>query len=393
MKKVFLLLVCIIFLMPMSFAYSVEFFHSDHLGSPSVVSSGSGSVVWSADYDVFGETLNVEGSNKVNYNSKERDATGLLYYGSRYYNPLTGRFISADTVKGDSINTQSQNRYIYVKNNPLRYTDPTGHQSVDADRTRFVIYNFIQTENWGSMMKPHIAEINSVSKQTGVPGEAILSAMLVEDIRFYEPDDASFTKESAKAWLRQLTPNAVLVASGHKANTDNSYLGMINSFAFIKAVDYLETLPDLDAGTKQLLNEYRNYEQNPPEGFGGRLAQGYAFDQVDGPKAAAIVLKSHMEYWNRAGYDFMSGDFKTVSTFGERMGALETINNIANYYPDGYYHEGSGSAGFYTKRGVKKTPHDSPGLGGTPLWGYSDYGTVTKEFVDSGLATVMLNEP
>ncbi len=95
-------------------AYSVEFFHSDHLGSPSVVSSGSGSVVWSADYDVFGETINEEGANKINYNSKERDATGLLYYGSRYYNPLTGRFITVDSVKGDHISTQSQNRYVYV---------------------------------------------------------------------------------------------------------------------------------------------------------------------------------------------------------------------------------------------------------------------------------------
>ncbi len=131
MKKLFMFGLCIFLLVSFSSAYSVEFFHSDHLGSPSVVSSGSGSVVWSADYDVFGETINEEGANKVNYNSKERDNTGLLYYGSRYYNPATGRFITVDSVKGDILDSQSQNRYVYVQNNPLKYADPTGNQKED----------------------------------------------------------------------------------------------------------------------------------------------------------------------------------------------------------------------------------------------------------------------
>ncbi len=116
------------FLVSFSSAYSVEFFHSDHLGSPSVVSSGSGSEVWSADYDVFGATLNEEGNNKINYNSKEKDATGLLYYGARYYNSETGRFITVDPMKGQVSNIRSQNRYVYTQNNPLKYTDPTGNQ-------------------------------------------------------------------------------------------------------------------------------------------------------------------------------------------------------------------------------------------------------------------------
>ncbi|MBU0472499.1 MAG: RHS domain-containing protein, partial [Nanoarchaeota archaeon] len=106
----------------------VEFYHSDHLGSPSVVTDESGGVVWSADYDTFGEAVNEKGDNDLKYNSKEEDKTGLLYYGARYYNPKTGRFITADTVKGDIVDSQSQNRYVYVKNNPLKYIDPTGNE-------------------------------------------------------------------------------------------------------------------------------------------------------------------------------------------------------------------------------------------------------------------------
>jgi len=52
---------------------------------------------------------------------------GLMYYGARYYDATLGRFISADTLVPNAANPQALNRYAYVLNNPLRYTDPTGH--------------------------------------------------------------------------------------------------------------------------------------------------------------------------------------------------------------------------------------------------------------------------
>jgi hypothetical protein len=50
---------------------------------------------------------------------------------ARYYLPSAGRFISADTIVPDPTNPQQFNRYTYVLNNPLRYTDPTGHYCYD----------------------------------------------------------------------------------------------------------------------------------------------------------------------------------------------------------------------------------------------------------------------
>ena len=48
--------------------------------------------------------------------------------------PFTGRFISPDSIVPEPGNPQSLNRYAYVNNNPLRYTDPSGHAvCVDAD--------------------------------------------------------------------------------------------------------------------------------------------------------------------------------------------------------------------------------------------------------------------
>ncbi|HSW57842.1 MAG TPA: RHS repeat-associated core domain-containing protein, partial [Dehalococcoidales bacterium] len=48
-------------------------------------------------------------------------------YNARYYDPQIGRFISADTIVQSPANPQSFNRYSYCLNNPLKYTDPSGH--------------------------------------------------------------------------------------------------------------------------------------------------------------------------------------------------------------------------------------------------------------------------
>lgn len=60
---------------------------------------------------------------------KERDAeTGLDYFGARYLSAAQGRWTSPDPLlsSGRPWDPQSWNRYSYVLNNPLRYTDPLG---------------------------------------------------------------------------------------------------------------------------------------------------------------------------------------------------------------------------------------------------------------------------
>ena len=46
---------------------------------------------------------------------------------ARYYDPVTGQFVSPDTLVPDATNLFDYNRYMYVRGNPLRYTDPSGH--------------------------------------------------------------------------------------------------------------------------------------------------------------------------------------------------------------------------------------------------------------------------
>ena len=51
----------------------------------------------------------------------------LIYSGARYYDPMMGRFITADSIVSDIYDPQDLNRYAYCRNNPMKYVDPDGH--------------------------------------------------------------------------------------------------------------------------------------------------------------------------------------------------------------------------------------------------------------------------
>ena len=50
-----------------------------------------------------------------------------MFYVARWYDPVLGRFAQADTVVPGAGNPMAWDRYAYVNNNPVGYSDPTGH--------------------------------------------------------------------------------------------------------------------------------------------------------------------------------------------------------------------------------------------------------------------------
>jgi RHS repeat-associated protein/uncharacterized repeat protein (TIGR01451 family) len=105
----------------------------DHLGSASVVTNASGTVLGEQRYYPFGETRLSTGTiftDKLFTGQREMTGLGIYHYGARFYSPKLGRFLSADSIVPNPANPQDLNRFSYVLNNPLRYTDPTGHKCV-----------------------------------------------------------------------------------------------------------------------------------------------------------------------------------------------------------------------------------------------------------------------
>ena len=107
---------------------------SDHLGTNTHQITYSDSSRSSQYYLPYGGNRGVSGGGldtDRTYTGQVSDETltGLMFYNARYYDPLLRRFISPDTIVPDPGNPQDLNRYSYVRNNPIRYSDPTGHDA------------------------------------------------------------------------------------------------------------------------------------------------------------------------------------------------------------------------------------------------------------------------
>jgi RHS repeat-associated protein len=111
------------------------YYHDDLLGTPVAITDTAGVVVWRGETLPFGTELEATGERDDRYTfaGHEYDAElGLHWMHARSYDAETGRFIRPDPARGDPAAPQSWNRYAYVGNNPLRYTDPTGEYKRDV---------------------------------------------------------------------------------------------------------------------------------------------------------------------------------------------------------------------------------------------------------------------
>lgn len=84
----------------------------------------------SYQYDSYGNLTSgtADGVNYYGYNGESTNVkTGLQYLRARYYNAENGTFTTEDSDLGTTENPLTRNRYDYTTNNPLNYSDPTGH--------------------------------------------------------------------------------------------------------------------------------------------------------------------------------------------------------------------------------------------------------------------------
>lgn len=113
------------------------YLHRDYQGSIIAVTNQTGDVLEKRLYDAWGEVVKVQdGQGNVLNGFKVLDrgytghehlqSVGLIHMNGRLYDPKLHRFLQPDNYIQDPYNTQNYNRYGYVLNNPLKYTDPSG---------------------------------------------------------------------------------------------------------------------------------------------------------------------------------------------------------------------------------------------------------------------------
>ena len=103
--------------------------------------TGAGVCVVTYEYDAWGNVvkttdttgINFAELNPIRYRGYYYDSeTGLYYLQSRYYNPQVGRFLNSDSISDQSAGILGYNSYIYASNNPVNYSDPSGHSIICA---------------------------------------------------------------------------------------------------------------------------------------------------------------------------------------------------------------------------------------------------------------------
>jgi len=106
-----------------------------------VIADSLGNIKSESDFYPWGGELQfvAHDSNHYKFTGKERDAeTQLDYFGARYFDNPFGRFMTPDPLmlqKQKLFDPQQWNMYQYARNNPLRFTDPTGKYVCQGSKT------------------------------------------------------------------------------------------------------------------------------------------------------------------------------------------------------------------------------------------------------------------
>lgn len=105
------------------------FFHPDHIQSNILTTNEAGESIENTSTSPYGVIL--EGGNSSRYSGYESmefdDTTGQYDFNFRGYKSEWGKFTQPDSLLPNQFDPQQLNRYAFEHNNPLRYTDPTGH--------------------------------------------------------------------------------------------------------------------------------------------------------------------------------------------------------------------------------------------------------------------------
>ena len=158
-------------------ATTVEYIHTDTLGSIVAITDSNRVIIERREYEPFGGQLTPVVQNGPGYTGHVQDAaTGLTYMQQRYYDPLLGRFLSVDPLDVGGTNGNGFNRYGYASANPYRFTDPDGRCEKMPGSSLCNRDNIVMTVSTSMLPAEGKIDMAPVQRAWPVPGHRSLNA-------------------------------------------------------------------------------------------------------------------------------------------------------------------------------------------------------------------------
>ena len=205
--------------------YKQYYYHSDHLGSASLITDYKGDEYQRIEYTPYGETWVEKTSNTglehlpYRFTGKEiDDETGLYYYGARYLDPRYSRWISTDLALSDYMsrsdvgcggiyNSVNLNLYHYAGNNPVRYMDPTGLYDEESGYSGQEIKDFkkMSVSEQLAYLKSQVSSVTEGTSSAGVKAghmrEQLKDSMKLNGLFYSRDGDEKFMNEKLRDFL------------------------------------------------------------------------------------------------------------------------------------------------------------------------------------------------
>lgn len=215
-------------------SYDRYYIHSDHLGTPKVITDQNQATAWKATHTPFGQATTSVGAidNPFRFLGQYFDEeTGLHYNWHRYYDPGTGRYITSDPLGLEA----GLNTYGYVFQNPLRYIDPMGlavyvcTRPVNIDWLSWIPESLRPTHTW---IKTYTYEAG-MGGECPVPGQGCADIPWVTETQTIDHSGQSEASNASCEKMQNVDEQCVddMIAPGQPQGTWTPY-NQCQSFAW-----------------------------------------------------------------------------------------------------------------------------------------------------------------
>jgi RHS repeat-associated protein len=289
------------------------YYHSDHLGSSSLITNLDGEIVQHIEYVPFGEVFIEERNNTWNtpylFNAKELDEeTGLYYYGARYYDPRISIWLSTDPLQEKYPNVST---YAYCILNPVKLIEPNGMDPIFINMADKASYGVV-------IILPSDYNKDSANGRDYSAGKSEkLPMIIVNDIADFKEAMKQMQEKGITTTTYSLVSHgapglAYIGKEEINAETDFSSLkeGLQDKFVFLFSCEV--TKGQSEAG-KNLISKFAT-------------------------EASATVVSS--DHLLQAGYKYDGGDLNEEGTIGIFRSSFEASNSNSNDF-HAAFHEGT----------------------------------------------------